>query len=118
MNNNQKNVDVSKYLNSVRNNENKISNYSYNIGNINPNNTPFYINNIPQISKFKGNQNILRNIKNILSINYIKNKNYNNSIYSHLNKNSISNTTLDNPKIKNHFTKIKQLILLIVRIII
>ena len=108
MNNNQKNVDVSKYLNSVRNNENKISNYSYNIGNINPNNTPFYINNIPQISKFKGNQNILRNIKNILSINYIKNKNYNNSIYSHLNKNSISNTTLDNPKINPYLSKNKK----------
>ena len=108
MNNNQKNVDISKYLNSVRNNENKISNYSYNIGNINPNNTPFYINNIPQISKFKGNQNILRNIKNILSINYIKNKNYNNSIYSHLNKNSISNTTLDNPKINPYLSKNKK----------
>jgi len=102
MNNIQKNVDITKYLNSVRNNDNKISNYSYNIGNINPNNTPLYINNIPQISKFKANQNILRNIKNILSVNYIKNKNYNNSIYSHI------NTTLDNPKINPHLSKNKK----------
>ena len=108
MNNYQKNVDIYKYLNSVRNNENKISNYSYNVGNTSSNNTPFYINNIPQISKFKANQNILRNIKNIISNNYIKNRNYNNSIYSHLNKNSIFNTTLDNPKINPHLSKNKK----------
>ena len=105
----QKNIDVFRYLNSVRNTENKISNCSYNIGNISSNNTPFYINNIPQISKFKANQNILRNIKNIISYNYLKNKNYNNSIYSHLYKNNISNSTFDNPKTNPHLSKSKKL---------
>ena len=107
-NNNQKNADIYHYLNSVRSNESKISDISYNIennhfiGNISSN-SPHYSNHIPNISKFKANQNIMRNIKELININ----NNNNNSIYSHLNKNNIVNITNDNLKTNSNIIKIK-----------
>ena len=107
-NNNQKNADIYHYLNSVRSNESKISDISYNIennhfiGNISSN-SPHYGNHIPNISKFKANQNILRNIKELININ----NNNNNSIYSQLNKNNIVNITSDNLKTNSNTIKSK-----------
>ena len=108
MNNNQKNADMYHYLNSVRSNESKISDISYNIennhfiGNISSN-SPHYTNHIPNISKFKANQNIMRNIKELININ----NHNNNSIYSHLNKNNIVNITSDNLKTNSNTIKSK-----------
>ena len=108
INNNQKNVDIYQYLNSVRSNESKISDISYNIennyfiGNMSSN-SPHYANHISNISKFKANQNIMRNIKELININY----NNNNSIYSHLYKNNIANITSDNLKANSNTMKSK-----------
>ena len=107
-NNNQKNADIYHYLNSVRSNESKISDFSYNIennhfiGNISSN-SPHYTNHIPNISKFKANQNIMRNIKELININ----NNNNNSIYSHLNKNNVVNITSDNLKTNSNIIRSK-----------
>ena len=107
-NNNQKNADIYHYLNSVRSNESKMSDFSYNIennhfiGNISSN-SPHYINHVPNISKFKANQNIMRNIKELININ----NHNNNSIYSHLNKNNIVNITSDSLKTNSNTIKSK-----------
>ena len=112
MNNNKKNIELSHYLNSIRTNDSKISNDSYNIGNncltnIGAN-TPFHINRISNIYKFKSNQNNLRNNKDLINVNLNNNSQNPNSTYK--NKNEINNITSDNIKMNANLIKSKNLL--------
>ena len=88
-NNIHQNFDGYHYLNSVRNTDCKNTNNSYNIGNnsrligsnISCTNTPFYINHLSNISKFKTIQNNMRTNKDLN--NTIQNNN--NHIYTSIN---------------------------------
>ena len=88
-NNIHKNFDGYHYLNSVRNTDCKNTNNSYNIGNnsrligsnISCTNTPFYINHLSNISKFKTIQNNMRTNKDLNNTT----QNNNNHIYTSIN---------------------------------
>ena len=102
-NNIPKNLDVYHYLNSFRNAENKNTNKSYNIGNnsrLIGTNTPFYMNHLSNIYKFKS-------IKNNMKINKDLNntQNSNNYIYSQIN--NIENINNDSVKMNSILEKNK-----------
>ena len=128
-NNIQKNNDMYQYLNSVRNPENKITNNSYNIGNnsriigknITCTNTPFCINHLSNICKFKtiqsnmktnkdlnntqnNNNHICTNINNIENIN---NEHIKMNLILEKNKTSISSKrTIGNHRNSNNHSNI------------
>ena len=104
----QKNIGMYKYINSFRNNENKISNTSYNIDSIEANhpmvNPLAKANYISNIGKFKANQSNMRN-KDLININL-------NLKYNKINKskNNNINMTSDNIKINTNLLKKKNYI--------